>query len=97
MALPKTKEAVVVISDDSCCYLVSLNSTRSNEEMGVWGMPRVFVSGCGVDKDGKLQTVRISQPNFVKKLGWSAIDGAMNACTVGISFTIGQLTLRGWM
>lgn len=96
MALPKTKEAVVVVSDDSC-YLVSLNSTRSNGEMGVWGVPKVFLSGWGFDKDGKLQTVRISQPSFVKKLGWSAIDGSMNVCTVGISFTISQLTMHGWM
>lgn len=95
--LPKIKQAVGAISDDSCCFLVSINDTRSDGEMGVRGMPRVLLSGGGFDRNGKLQTVRVSQPNLVKKWGWCAIDKAVNACTVGISFTISQLTLCGWV
>lgn len=60
-------------------------------------MPRVLLSDVGVGRDGKLQTVRVSQPKLVKTRSCCAIDEAVNACTVGISFTISQLTLHGWV
>lgn len=85
VTLPKTKWAVGAISDGSC-YLVSINATSSDGETGVWGMPGVLLSGGGVDRDGKLQTARVSQPNLVKKSGWCAIGEAVNACAVGIYY-----------